>query len=78
MNTSKPICPIRSTWIYSSTYGSLLLVGLLHAMSNLVTASPAGGTVTTTVLNATPMIGAILVVAIFKPANLFRAEKQVI
>jgi uncharacterized protein len=64
------------TWLYNSTRGSLLLLILFHAQFDLLSVSRAGGEAVATIMSAVVMIGAVLVVILFKPANLSREEKQ--
>ena len=66
------------TWLYNSTQGSLLMVVLFHALYDLLLLSEASSGITATLLNATPMIWAVLVVIVYKPANLSRSERQML
>lgn len=67
------------TWIYNSTRGSLLMVVLFHALFDLLSASKAAaGTSAPAVMSAVVWTLAVIVVVIFKPANLSREEKQVV
>lgn len=66
------------TWLYNSTQGSLLMVVLFHAFYDLLLLSEASSLITVNLLNATPMIWAVLVLVIYKPANLSRSGKQVL
>jgi membrane protease YdiL (CAAX protease family) len=65
------------TWLYNGTRGSLLMVVLFHALFDLLSVSEAGGDLAANIMSAGVMIWAVLVVAIYKPANLARVEKQV-
>jgi membrane protease YdiL (CAAX protease family) len=64
------------TWLYNSTRGSLLIGILFHALFDLLSASTAGGGNVAASMSAGVMIWAVLVVILFKPANLSREEKQ--
>ena len=70
---------ITFTWLYNSTRGSVLMVALWHGAFNFTTAcvsckSGASAAVISTLV----MVWAVLIVLIFKPANLSRARKQVV
>lgn len=67
------------TWLYNSTGGSILIVSLFHGIFNFTTGCTAckSGLVAP-VISAVVMLWAVVVVIIFKPRNLSRAEKQVI
>ena len=65
------------TWLYNSTKGSLLMVVIFHALFDLLLLSEASIGVTANLLNILPMIWAVLVIILYKPANLSTEEKQV-
>jgi len=65
------------TWLYNSTNGSLLAVVLWHGTFNFITASKAGEGVGAAILSTIVMVWAILIIFIYKPANLSKQEKQV-
>jgi membrane protease YdiL (CAAX protease family) len=64
------------TWLYNSTCGSLLMVILFHALFDFLSVSRAGGGNVAAIMSAGVMIWAVLVVILFKPANLSREKKQ--
>jgi membrane protease YdiL (CAAX protease family) len=64
------------TWLYNSTQGSLLIVILFHALFDFLSVSQAGGSNVAAIMSAGVMIGAVLIVILFKPANLSREHKQ--
>jgi uncharacterized protein len=65
------------TWLYNSTNGSLLAVALWHGTFNFITASKAGEGMGAAILSTLVMAWAILIIFIYKPANLSKLEKQV-
>jgi membrane protease YdiL (CAAX protease family) len=65
------------TWIYNSTRGSLLMVVLFHALFDMLSVSKAGGASAPAVMSAVVWVLAVVVVILFKPANLSRLDKQV-
>jgi uncharacterized protein len=65
------------TWLYNSTSGSLLMVTLFHALFDFLSVSRAGGDNVAALMSAVVTIWAVLVVILFKPANLSRKPKQV-
>jgi membrane protease YdiL (CAAX protease family) len=65
------------TWLFNSTGGSVLMVALLHASMNFVTASRAGQGAMAAIVSTAFMVWGILVVILFKPANLARSERPV-
>ena len=70
---------ITFTWLYNSTGGSVLMVAIWHGLFNYTTActicktDPIAAIISTLV-----MVWAVLVVLIFKPANLSRTKKQTV
>lgn len=66
------------TWLYNSTQGSILMVILWHGSFNFITATQAGKGTAAAIASALVMVWAVLVIIIFKPANLSRSPKQVI
>jgi membrane protease YdiL (CAAX protease family) len=64
------------TWLYNSTQSSLLIVILFHALFDFLSVSQAGGSNVAAIMSAGVMIGAVLIVILFKPANLSREHKQ--
>lgn len=65
------------TWIYNSTRGSLLMVVLFHALFDMLSVSKAGGASAPAIMSAVVWVLAVVLVIIFRPANLSREEKQV-
>ncbi|MBN8580145.1 MAG: CPBP family intramembrane metalloprotease [Anaerolineae bacterium] len=68
---------ILFTWMYNSTDGSLLAVALWHGSFNFITASGAGEGLGAAIMSTLVMIWAIVLIFIYKPANLSTREKQV-
>lgn len=66
------------TWMFNSTHGSLLVVTIFHALFDLLSVSKAGGDNVAMIMSAAVMIGAVLIVMLYGPANLSRARKQMI
>jgi membrane protease YdiL (CAAX protease family) len=69
---------VTLTWLYNSTGGSILLVAVWHGAFNFVTgcvACKAGATAA--ILSTLVMVWAVVLVAWFKPATLFRPDTQV-
>jgi membrane protease YdiL (CAAX protease family) len=70
---------ITFTWLYNSTRGSVLIVAVFHGLFDLTTACTDCKTgVVAAVLSTLVMVWAVLVVVLFKPANLSRAPKQIL
>lgn len=67
------------TWLYNSSGGSILIVAVWHGLFDYVTACTEckSGLIAAT-LSTLVMIWAIIVVLLFKPANLSRKEKQIL
>ena len=64
------------TWLYNSTRGSLLMVILFHALFDFLSVSRAGGGTIVAIMSAGVMIWAVLIVILFKPANLAQMQKH--
>ncbi len=64
------------TWLYNSTRGSLLVVILFHTLFDFLSVSRAGGGNVAAIMSAGVMIWAVLIVILFKPANLSHGKKQ--
>ena len=66
------------TWLYNSTGGSLLMVILFHSTFNFTTACTAckAGLISA-IISTLVMVWAVIVVVLFKPTDLSRAEKHV-
>ncbi len=67
---------ILHTWLYNSTRGSLLAVIVFHALFDLLSVSKAGGAYAVSIMSGVVWVWAVLVVILYKPANLSRSEKQ--
>ena len=67
------------TWLYNSSNGSILIVAVWHGVFNFTTASKASKAgIVAAVISTIIMIWAVLVVVLYKPANLSRSNKQVL
>ena len=70
---------ITLTWLYNSAAGSILIVAVWHGLFNYTTGcTECKAGVVSAILSTVVMVWAVLVVIIFRPANLSRAKKQVI
>jgi membrane protease YdiL (CAAX protease family) len=67
---------ILHTWLYNSTRGSLLAVIVFHALFDLLSVSKAAGPLAASVMSGVVWVGAVLVIVIYRPANLSRYAKQ--
>jgi membrane protease YdiL (CAAX protease family) len=65
------------TWFYNSSQGSILMVALWHGAFNFITGSQAGEGIIAAILSAVVMVWAVVLVIMFKPADLSRVRKQV-
>jgi membrane protease YdiL (CAAX protease family) len=64
------------TWLYNSTGGSVLLTACWHGLFNVTTACiPCKTGFTAAFISSLVMIGAVVLVWIYKPADLSRREK---
>jgi hypothetical protein len=68
---------ILFTWVYNSTRGSLLMVTVFHALFDWLSVSKAGGATAPAIMSGVVWVLAVLIVFIYKPANLSRVQKQV-
>lgn len=66
------------TWLYNSTKGSLLMLILWHGVWNFLTAPPVSAGLVAAVSSTVVIVCAMLIVIIFKPANLSQEEKQIV
>jgi membrane protease YdiL (CAAX protease family) len=67
------------TWLYNSTGGSVLLTACWHGLFNVTTACiPCKSGFTAAFISTVVMIGAVVVVWIFKPKNLSKKGKRVL
>jgi CAAX protease family protein len=67
---------ILHTWLYNSTRGSLLAVIVFHALFDLLSVSKAGGAYAVSIMSGVVWVWAVLVVILYRLANLSRSEKQ--
>ena len=68
---------ITFTWLYNSTGGSVLMTAIWHGLFNTTTACITCKTgVIAAIASTVVMVWAVLVVTIFKPANLSNTGKQ--
>ena len=69
---------ITLTWLYNSAAGSILIAAVWHGVFNYTTGCSECKTgMVSAIISTLVMVWAVLVVLIFKPANLSRVEKQV-
>jgi membrane protease YdiL (CAAX protease family) len=67
---------IMLTWFYNSTGGNLLAVVIWHGAFNFITASKAGEGLAAAIISTLIMVWAIVLVFVYKPANLSPRPKQ--
>ena len=67
---------ILFTWLYNSARGSILMAALVHGGLN--TFSFGGGDQIAGMLSAFVLIAAIIIIVVFRPANLSRSARQTI
>jgi len=63
------------TWLLNSTEGSILIVAIWHGCFNYISASNAGDGVLAAVISTLVMVGAVVVVLLYKPKNLSHRER---
>lgn len=67
------------TWLYNSTGGSILIAIVFHGVFNFTTGSKASKAgMVAAVISTIVMVWAVLVVLLYKPENLSRADKQIL
>jgi membrane protease YdiL (CAAX protease family) len=66
------------TWLYNSTGGSVFMVAIWHGVFDFLSASKAGEGNIAMIMSIAIMVWAVLVVIIYKPANLSRSERQML
>jgi membrane protease YdiL (CAAX protease family) len=66
------------TWLYNGSQGSLLMAILWHGTFNYVTASPHGDQTVAAIVSAVPIVWAVVVILVWKPATLSPAGKEVL
>lgn len=66
------------TWLYNTARGSILIVAVWHALFDLVSAGKASDPTMQTVMSIVIMVLAVVLVIVFKPANLSREPRQVL
>ncbi len=65
---------ILFTWLYNSARGSILMAALVHGGLNTVTLG--GGEQKAGMISAFALVAAIIIIVVFRPANLSRSVKQ--
>jgi membrane protease YdiL (CAAX protease family) len=65
------------TWLFNSTGGSVLLVAVWHASFNFITASSAGDGLLAAIVSVIVIAWAVVVIVLFRPANLSTHDKVV-
>ena len=66
------------TWLYNSTGGSVFMVAIWHGVFDFLSASKAGEGNIAMIMSIVIMVWAVLVVIIYKPANLSRSDRQML
>jgi membrane protease YdiL (CAAX protease family) len=70
---------ILLTWLYNSCGGSVLIVAVWHGLFDYVTAcTECKSGLTAAALSTVVMIWAVVVIPLFKPANLSRQRRQIL
>lgn len=64
------------TWLYNTTGGSVLMVAVWHGVFDFLSASKANDGTIAALMSAAIMVWAVVIVIVFKPANLARHEKH--
>ncbi len=66
------------TWLYNTTGGSVLMVAVWHGVFDFLIASKASDGYIAALMSAVIMIWAVVIVIVYKPANLSRQQKQIL
>ena len=66
------------TWLYNETRGSVLAVAVWHALFDLLSAAKISEGTIAMLMSIGVMLWAIILVVLYRPANLARAPKQVL
>ena len=64
------------TWLYNTTNGSVLMVAIWHSVFDFISASKASDGYIAALMSAVIMIWAVVIVIVYKPANLSRHQKH--
>jgi membrane protease YdiL (CAAX protease family) len=64
------------TWLYNTTGGSVLMVAIWHGVFDFLAASKASDGYIAALMSAVIMIWAVVIVVVYKPANLSRQAKH--
>ena len=64
------------TWLYNTTGGSVLMVAIWHGVFDFLSASKASDGYIAALMSAVIMIWAVVIVIVYKPANLSRHAKH--
>ena len=64
------------TWLYNTTEGSVLMVAIWHGVFDFLSASKASDGYIAALMSAVIMIWAVVIVIVYKPANLSRHGKH--
>lgn len=64
------------TWLYNTTEGSVLMVAVWHGVFDFISASKASDGYIAALMTAAIMIWAVVIVIVYKPANLSRHPKH--
>ncbi len=66
------------TWLYNTTHGSVLMLALWHAVFDFLSAAKVGDGTIAALMSTAIMVWAVIVVVVYKPANLSREPRQVL
>ncbi len=64
------------TWLYNTTDGSVLMVAVWHGVFDFISASKASDGYIAALMTTVIMIWAVVIVIVYKPANLSRQQKH--
>jgi membrane protease YdiL (CAAX protease family) len=66
------------TWLYNTTEGSVLMVAIWHGVFDFISASKASDGYIAALMTAAIMVWAVVIVIVYKPANLSRHQKHTV